>query len=87
MNETKIEIEVKAELEDFIEAYGDSLDVLNEIIEMQKNVMQFKESISIQEHLNYMSVVDKMNEINKVVEEKLEKLIKVNTTSIKMLTK
>lgn len=87
MNETKIEIEVKAELEDFIEAYGDSLDVLNEIIEMQKNIMQFKESMSIQEHLNYMSVVDKMNEINKVVEEKLDKLIKVNTTSIKMLTK
>ncbi|MCA9766872.1 MAG: hypothetical protein KC455_10700 [Carnobacterium sp.] len=84
MTETKVEIELKVELEDFIEAYGDSLDILNEIIEMQKNIMQFKESMSTQEHLNYMSAVDKMDEINKVVEEKLEKLVKVNT-SIKML--
>ncbi|WP_034551382.1 hypothetical protein [Carnobacterium funditum] len=86
MEKTKVEIEVKTELEDFIEAYGDSLDILNEIIEMQKNIMQFKKSMHTQEHLNYMSAVDKMGEINKVVEEKLEKLVKVNT-SIKMLAK
>lgn len=83
MVETKIE--VKAELEDFIEAYGESLDVLNRIIDMQKNIMQFKESMSTQEHLDYMSTVDKLADINKVVEEKLEKLVKVNT-SIKMST-
>ncbi|SEL00135.1 hypothetical protein SAMN04488700_0488 [Carnobacterium iners] len=86
MAETKVGIELKVEIEDFIEAYGDSLDILNKIIEMQKNIMQFKESMSIQEHLNYMSAVDKMNEINKVVEEKLEKLVKINT-SMKMLVK
>ena len=82
----EIKIEVKEELEDFIEAYGDSLDVLNDIIEMQKNVLQFKESMTTQEHLNYMNTIDKMDEVNKVVEDKLEKLIKANT-SIKMLTK
>lgn len=82
----EIKIEVKEELEDFIKAYGDSLDVLNDIIEMQKNVLQFKESMTTQEHLDYMNTIDKMDEVNKVVEEKLEKLIKVNT-SIKMLTK
>ncbi len=82
----EIKIEVKEELEDFIEAYGDSLDVLNDIIEMQKNVLQFKESMTTQEHLDYMNTIDKMDEVNKVVEDKLEKLIKANT-SIKMLTK
>lgn len=86
MGENKVEIEIKPELEAFIEAYGNSLDSLNEIIEMQKNIMQFKESMSTQEHLNYMSVVDKMGELNKIVEEKLEQLVKVNT-SIKMQAK
>lgn len=86
MAETKVEIEIKPELEAFIDAYGDSLDILNKIIEMQKNIMQFKESMSTQEHLDYMSVVDKMGEVNKTVEEKLEQLVKVNT-SIKMQAK
>lgn len=84
MTKTKIKFEIKEEMESFIEAYGKSLDILNEIIEMQKNFMQFREDMSMREQLDYMKTVDKMGEINKVVEQKLEKLIEVNTI-IKMI--